>query len=99
MKKASFWGEGWGRLKTRKALQIKEISAFIKGKKWGSKWGKCQKRVKNSTFVSKGQKCENGQNAPKIAKNPVFSGFFVAQRRGFEPPDTFLHHTISNRAP
>ena len=24
--------------------------------------------------------------------------FFVAQRVGFEPTDTFLHHTISNRA-
>jgi len=26
-----------------------------------------------------------GENVPKIAKNPVFSGFFVAQRRGFAP--------------
>ena len=25
--------------------------------------------------------------------------FSLAQRRGFEPPDTFPHHTISNRAP
>ena len=25
--------------------------------------------------------------------------FLLAQRRGFEPPDTFPHHTISNRAP
>ena len=25
--------------------------------------------------------------------------FFVAQRRGFEPPVTFPQHTISNRAP
>ena len=47
----------------------------------------------------------------KNSKNPekliVFQGFYsgqhfyplnMAQRKGFEPLDTFLHHTISNRA-
>ena len=29
---------------------------------------------------------------------PFGVSLFVAQREGFEPSDTFLHHTISNRA-
>ena len=59
-----------------------------------------QKTGKKITLSpTKGESAKMSKKAPKIAKNPVFSGFFVAQRRGFEPPDTFLHHTISNRAP
>ena len=35
----------------------------------------------------------------KIGKTPQKAGFnHLAQRKGFEPLDTFLHHTISNRA-
>ena len=41
---------------------------------------------------------ENRRKKRDSAKllNPFY---FLAQRRGFEPPDTFPHHTISNRAP
>ena len=35
---------------------------------------------------------------PRQTKNPPKRAFCLAQRKGFEPLDTFLHHTISNRA-
>ena len=47
------------------------------------------------------KKLKNGvEILRQTEKTPSKGCFFrLAQRRGFEPPDTFLHHTISNRAP
>lgn len=59
----------------------------------GDKYDKACLMIRECAFLHFQLLSKRGQKSEAIN-----ASLFLAQRKGFEPLDTFLHHTISNRA-